>query len=163
MLRKQILSNASAPAAGSRAGAWKDIPAIATVLVTSEDAQHPIDNLFDDRRPPGGSRWIAATPGEQTIILAFDTPQLIHRLAIDIEEPDIGRTQEIAVAVSRDGGHTYRELLRQEYTFSPPATTVESEQWTLGGEGDVSHLRLMIRPNKGGGPARATVTTLAVQ
>src|SRR5437016_8847712 len=38
-----------------------------------------IDNVFDGRRGPGGSRWVAEKPGEQTLILAFDAPQMIHR------------------------------------------------------------------------------------
>ena len=57
-----------------------DIAATATVQVTSEDPAHPIDNVFDHRRGPGGSRWVAEEPGEQTLILAFDTPQSITRL-----------------------------------------------------------------------------------
>ena len=160
MLRKQVLRESHIKPCQS--GAEKDVATLATVLVTSEDPQHPIDHVFDHRRGPGGSRWIAEGPGEQTVILAFDTPQTIRRLVVEIEEPDVSRTQELQVSVSRDGGRAYRELLRQEYNFSPPGTTFEREEWVLPDEA-VSHLKLTIKPDKGGGPYRATLTSLALE
>ena len=64
MLRKQLIKEASATQ--SQEG---EIPvaAVATVLVTSETADHPIDNVFDRQKGPGGSRWVAHQPGEQTV------------------------------------------------------------------------------------------------
>jgi hypothetical protein len=138
-----------------------DIAAVATVLVTSEAAEHPVDFAFDAHRGPGGSRWVAGEPGEQTLILAFDAPQAIRRVALEVEEPEVARTQELQLAVSTDGGRTYREVLRQEYNFSPPGTPFEREDWTLDAVG-VTHLRLMIRPDKGSKPCRATITSLAL-
>jgi hypothetical protein len=158
MLRKQILRQPSVPV---RRSTEKDIAAIAAVLVSSEDPDHPIDNAFDDRRGPGGSRWIAEEPGEQTVIVAFDTPQTLRRISIEVEEPDVSRTQELAVSVSDDGGQTYRELVRQEYNFSP-GTTRELEEWSIRAD-RVSHLRLIIKPDKGGKLGRATLTTLALE
>lgn len=160
MLRKQILTRQ--PSVPVRRIAEKDIAAIAAVLVSSEDPDHPIDNAFDDQRGPGGSRWIAEQTGEQTVIVAFDTPQTLRRMCIEVEEPDISRTQELAVSVSDDGGQTYRELVRQEYNFSPPGTTHELEEWSIRAD-RVSHLRLIIKPDKGGKPSRATLTTLALE
>jgi hypothetical protein len=147
MLRKQLLqATSSAPMRTSDA---IDVAAVATVLVTSEDPGHPIDHAFDDSRGPGGSRWIAGEPGEQTVILAFDNPQAIHRVALEVEEPEVARTQELQLAVSTDGGRSYRELLRQEYNFSPPGTMFEWEDWVVNSDA-VTHLRLVIRPDKGG-------------
>jgi hypothetical protein len=159
MLRKQILT--TSPASPRRA-TEKDIAAIATVLVTSENPHHPIDNAFDDQRGPGGSRWIAAQSGPQTLILAFDVPQRIRAVHVEIEEPDVTRTQEMDVAVSVDGGQTYRELVRQEYNFSPPGTTLEREQWFVNEE-RTTHFRLRITPDKGGKDCRATLTSLALE
>jgi hypothetical protein len=159
MLRKQILTDrAAVPAA--RPGEI-DIVACATVLVTSEDPAHPIDHAFDRVRGPQSSRWVAGAPGDQTLLLAFDTPQTLHTICLEVEEQDVPRTQELSLAISRDGEQTYRELLRQEYTFSPPGTTWEREEWQVTAEG-VTHLRLVIRPDKGGTPCRATLTTLAL-
>ena len=96
------------------------------------------------------------------MILAFDAPQAIRRVALDVEEPDVARTQELQLAVSDDGGRTYRELLRQEYNFSPPGTTFEREDWAVNSVA-VTQLRLVIRPDKGGQPCRATITSLVVR
>jgi hypothetical protein len=139
-----------------------DIVATATVQVTSEDHAHPIDNVFDNRRGPGGSRWVAEEPGEQTLILAFDTPQIIHQTIVEVEEPEVSRTQELRLSVSHDGGQTYRELRRQEYNFSPPGTTFEREDWAVLAEG-VTHLQLWMKPDKGGKPCRATLTSLVLK
>ena len=160
MLRKQIIKGLPAdpvPVPGEI-----DIAAVATVLVTSESPDHPVDLAFDDRRGPGGSRWIAGETGEQELILAFDAPQTIRQVGLEIEEPEIARTQELHLSTSCDGGQTYRELLRQEYNFSPPGTTFEREQWAVTAQG-VTHLRLVIKPDKGGNPRRATVTSLVLR
>ena len=159
MLRKQII-RASAATPAPTPGEI-DIAAVATVLVTSEAPEHPVDHAFDAHRGPGGSRWVAGEPGEQTLILAFDAPQAIRRVALEVEEPEVARTQELQLAVSTDGGRTYREVLRQEYNFSPPGTTFEREDWAVNAEG-VTHLRLRIRPDKGGKPCRATITSLVL-
>jgi hypothetical protein len=157
MLRKQIVPRRS------RESLTLDgeisIPDLATVQVTSEDRDHPIDNAFDHTRGPGGSRWIADGPGEQTLILLFDTPQTIRKIGLEVEELALNRTQELSVSVSSDGGRTYRELVRQEFNFSPPGTSFERELWSTSA-GDVTHLRLEIKPDKGGRVGRATLTSL---
>ncbi len=160
MLRKHIL--AERPTAPASPREEKDIAALATVLVTSEAADHPIDNVFDTQRGPGGSRWVAAAPGEQVLILAFDAAQTIRQVSLEIEELEVSRTQELELSVSADDGQTYRELHRQEYTFSPPGTTFEREDWAVTAEG-ITHLQLRIKPDKGGKPCRATLTSLAIQ
>ncbi len=138
-----------------------DVPALATAYVTSEAAEHPIEHAFDAQGGPGGSRWIAATPGEQTLILAFDVPQRIRRVLVEIEEVEADRTQELQLATSVDGGQTYRERVRQEYVFSISGATFEREDWTLDGEA-ITHLRLRITPDKSGRPCRASLTRLAL-
>jgi hypothetical protein len=160
VLRKYILGQCrAAPAA---LAAEKDLAAIATVFVTSETAEHPIEYVFDTQRGRGGSRWVAATPGEQVLLLAFDTPQTLRRVTVEIEEAAVSRTQELEVAVSSDGGQTYHTLRRQDYTFSPPGTTFEREAWDVAAEA-VTHLRLRIIPDKGGTPCRATLTSLTLE
>jgi hypothetical protein len=159
MLRKQIIKPSPTTPVPPSDGI--DVVASATVLVTSEDAEHPVDNAFDGLSGPGSTRWVAGEPGEQSVILAFDAPQSIRRVALEVEEQEIARTQELDLAVSCDGGQTYRELLRQEYTFSPPSTTFEREDWAMAAEA-VTHLRLRIKPDKGGKPCRATITSLAI-
>ena len=159
-MRKQILGK-DHPAEMSPEPGELNIPAIATALVSSEAVEYPIENAFDTRRGPGGSRWLAAETGEQTLILAFDSPQTIQRISLEIEEQELSRTQELQLAVSQDG-QTYRELLRQEYNFSPPGTTFEREDWSVTAQ-DVTHLRLWIKPDKSGKPCQATLTSLRLQ
>ena len=160
MLRKRIIEEAATKLATVPEGI--DIAAIATVLVTSEAPEHPVDRAFDGMRGPGASRWVAGEPGEQAITLAFDTPATLRRVLLEVEEPDVARTQELQLAVSCDGGKSYRELVRQEFNFSPPGTTFEREDWAVTAEG-VTHLRLVMRPDKGGKPCRATLTSLVLR
>ena len=159
MLRKQVISTPSrdpAPLEGDIS-----IADVATVQVTSEEADHPIDHAFDRNRGPGGSRWVAGAPGEQSVTLLFDSPQTIRQIGVEVEELAVSRTQELAVSVSSDGGRTYRELVRQEFNFSPPGTSFERELWSVS-VGPVTHLRLDIKPDKGGRAALASLTSLSV-
>ena len=159
MLRKRVIpkpSQGPLPLEGEIS-----IADVATVQVTSEQTDHPIDHAFDLSRGPGGSRWIAGGPGEQSVTLVFDRPQTIRRIGIEVEELAVSRTQELSVSVSSDGGRTYRELIRQEFNFSPPGTSFERELWSVSA-GAVTHLRLEIKPVKGGLVGRATLTSLTV-
>jgi len=158
MLRKEILGPVTSEPADA---ATLDVSALARVLVTSEERDHPVELAFDGTGGPGGTRWIAAEGGDQSLILAFDRPQTIRAIRVEMEEPDVVRTQELQVAVSTDGGTSYREIVRQEYNFSP-GTTFERERWVLPEE-SLTHLRLVIRPDKGGVTGRASLTTLALE
>jgi hypothetical protein len=157
MLRKVIRNEE--PASSIAAEPAIHIPDLATIFVTSEAEDHPVEHLFDGRNGPGGTRWVAAMPGDQTLTLAFDSPQAIRKILLEVEETMVNRTQELTLAVSSDGGSSYQELLRQEYTFSPPSTTFEREEWRIPGP-DTTHIRLWIRPDKGSKPCYATVTSL---
>ena len=159
MMRKEILPRR--PVESTSLEGEIPIADVAKVQVTSETADHPIDNAFDGSRGPGGTRWVAEEPGEQLVILVFDTPQTIRRISVEVEELAVSRTQELAVSASFDGGRTYRDLVRQEYHFSPPGTTFEKEVWSVVADA-VTHLRVAIRPDKGGRVGRATLTSLAV-
>jgi hypothetical protein len=160
MLRKEILRT---PRPVSEFGASEiDIASVATVLVTSEDPQHPIDHAFDGQRGPGATRWIAGQSGTQTVIVAFDAPRAIRNILVEIYEPEIERTQEMDVSISTDGGSSYRHVLRQEYNFSPPGTSYEQEHWSVVVDG-VTQLKVTIKPDKGGKACRATLTAFAVE
>lgn len=160
MLRKHVLASVSAD--GGTVSDSLDISELATVLVTSEAPDHPVDHLFDASRGPGGTRWVAGSDGEQALVLAFDAPQSIRAVGIEAEELDAARTNVLTVSLSADGGRTYRERVRQEFTFSPPGTTFEREEWAMSAEG-VTHLRVMIQPDKGRSAHRATLTSLTVR
>jgi hypothetical protein len=146
MLQKYILQDHSIP--GASIAQEKDIAMLATVFVTSEAVDSPIDHAFDYQRGPGGSRWVAGKAGEQKIILVFDTPQTIRTICLEIEEREVSRTQELHLSVMGDGIQEYRELPRQEYHFSPPDTTFEHEEWAVTAE-NITHLQLVLKPDKG--------------
>src|SRR5436309_4817285 len=122
MLRKQLIKSAPALMPGEI-----NVVTAATVLVTSEDPEHPVDHAFDSHRGLGGTRWIAGEPGEQTLIVAFDAPEAVGRVILEVEELEVVRTQVLQLAISSDGGRTYRDVHRLEYNFSPPGTTFERE------------------------------------
>ena len=92
------------------------------------------------------------------IVLEFDRPQTISRLVYEVEEATRERTQEVRVEVSEDGARTYRQILVQEYNFSPRGATYQREEQRLDLD-RVTHLRLAIVPNKKGS-GTATLTAL---
>jgi hypothetical protein len=136
-----------------------DIASCASIAYSSEDPAHPVEHLLDGRSGPGATRWISARPDViEQIVVEFDQPQTISRLVYEVEEAVRERTQEMRVEVSEDGGRTYRQVLVQEYTFSPGGATYQREEQRLNLH-QVSHLRLTIVPNKNGS-GTATLTSL---
>ena len=157
-LRKRPLEPDAATIA--RAANEIDIAGCATIAYSSEDPAHPVENLLDGRPGPGATRWTSARPADtlEHIVVEFDQPQTISRLVYEVEEAIRERTQEIRVEVSEDGGRTYRQILVQEYTFSPGGATYQREDQRFNLP-QASRLRLTIVPNKNGS-GTATLTTL---
>ena len=136
-----------------------DLSRVATIAYSSEDPAHPVEHLVDERTGPGGSRWVAAQPDSvEQIVVEFDRPQSVARLVYEVEETQQQRTQEVHVEASTDGGQSYRQVLVQEYTFSPRGATFQREDLRLELH-DLSQLRLTIVPNKHGSGV-ATLTSL---
>jgi hypothetical protein len=63
----------------------------------------------------------------------LNQPQTISRLVYEVEEALCERTQEVRVEVSADGARTYRQILVQEYNFSPRGATYQREEQRLKG------------------------------
>jgi hypothetical protein len=135
-----------------------DIAGCATIAYSSEQPDHPVEHLLDGNSGPGATRWISARPDTiERILVEFDRPQAISRLIYEVEEAERERTQEVHVEVSQDGGRTYRQILVQEYNFSPGGATYQREEQRFNLR-QVNHLRLTIVPNKNGS-GTATLTT----
>src|SRR5207253_7738787 len=64
----------------------------------------------------------------QHIVVEFDRPQSVSRLVYEVEETMRERTQEVRVEVSEDGARSYRQILVQEYNFSPAGATYQRER-----------------------------------
>jgi len=62
---------------------------------------------------------------------------------------------------SPDGGRSFREIVRQQWNFSPHNTTREIEEYSVQ-LSDVTVLELVIVPDISGGAARASVKSLRV-
>ena len=135
---------------------WLTLDTIAQVEVTSEEMAHPIESGLS---PNSESGWEAAQPGPQTVRLLFERPQRIKRVHLEFHEYQSARTQEFVLRWSSNGGRSYREIVRQQYNFSPPDTTAEREDYSVDLDG-VTNLELTIIPEIGGGPARATLAQL---
>ena len=92
---------------------------------------------------PLGPGWRAATPGPQTITLVWPSPIDLTRVRLVFEEHSELRTQEFVLRAStREGDH---EVVRQQFTFAPPGTTRECEEYAANLEG-VTRLELTIIP-----------------
>ncbi len=136
-----------------------DIASAATLAYSSEDPQNPLECLVDGRGGPGGTRWAGATANTiECIVLEFDPAQRISRLVYEAEERERERTQQVRVEVSLDRGATYRQVLAQDYTFSPHGATFQHEDLQLDLNA-VTHLKLTVVPNKGGSGV-ASLTSL---
>jgi hypothetical protein len=100
-------------------GPWLPLDQIAVVEVTSEDRRYPIESVFHPHTGPG---WRAAGSGEQRIRIFFDDPVTIRRIHLRFVEPDFDRSQEFVIRWASADGGLERELVRQQWNFSPPAT-----------------------------------------
>ena len=89
----------------------------------------------------------------------FDEPLQLRRVHVVFQEDERERTQEFVLRWSPDGGQTYREIVRQQYNFSPPGSTREIEDYAVHLEG-VTALELKIVPDISGGSARASLAQL---
>ena len=128
---------------------------MATVEITSEDETHPIECALQLGETRG---WRAAEAGAQSIRLLFDLPQKLKRIGV-FEETETQRTQEFVLRWSPDHGRSYREIIRQQWNFSPPGTTREDEKYDVDLR-QATLLELMIVPDQGGGTSRALLASL---
>ena len=140
----------------SRAEGWLDVERAAVVEITSEEKGYPVESAFVSGEMRG---WRAAEPGPQTIRLIFDQPQKLKQISLVFEEKEIQRTQEFVLRWSSDGGNSFREIVRQQWNFSPPQTKREVEEYQVE-LSNVTLLELVIVPNMSGGVARASLKSL---
>jgi hypothetical protein len=154
-MRKRIISPARQEIPLPDA-AWLQLEQLATIELTSEDADYPIEAAL---APGATSGWRAAEAGEQTIRIIFDQPQRLRRIRLLFVETESARTQEFLLRSSVDGGNTFREIVRQQWNFSSPGATQELEDYRVELDG-VTTLELIITPDKSGGAARASLRQL---
>jgi hypothetical protein len=137
-------------------GEWLNVEELAEVEITSEDAAFPIEAALV---PGGTSGWRAAGPGKQTIRILFATPQPLRRIWLNFLETRTGRTQEYVLRWSPDGGQSFREIVRQQWNFSPDGATSQTEDHRVDLPA-VNLLELSIIPHTSGGNSLASLAKL---
>lgn len=154
-MRKRLISiaRATAPAESHE---WLELGQTALVEVTSEAEGHAIeDALLND----GSGGWRANGPGVQTIRLLFDQPQTIKIIRLVFREEECARTQEFVLRWLPNGSSIWRDIVRQQWNFSPPNTVQECEEYNselVLADG----LELTINPDISRGEARASLERL---
>jgi hypothetical protein len=151
-VRKRLIASPEGDHAAS-AAEWIDVERCARVELTSEDSAYPIESAL---RVTDERGWRALEPGPQRIRFLFDRPTCIRGIHLVFHENEIGRTQEFSLHCTSEEGAT-REILRQQYTFSPPTTTCEVEDYevTLAG---VDSIELRLIPDINGNDVHASLS-----
>lgn len=140
-MRKRLIDSEAKNAAPPAQVDWLDLATLASVEVTSEQADFPIEGVFAAHP----SEWRAESAGEQVIRLIFDETTTVHRIQLGFEELNCERTQEFTLSYAVDGGEL-REIVRQQYTFSPGGSTSEVEEYQVDLHA-VRCLELRIQPD----------------
>jgi hypothetical protein len=125
--------------------------------VTSEHPDHPIEAVF---APEPRTGWQAANSGEQTIRIVFERPTRLQRIGLEFQEASTERTQEYVLRwASKEG--PLRDIVRQQWNFSPQGSTVEVEEHRVDLQA-ATVLEMVIRPDIRGGDARASLYRLTL-
>ena len=138
---------------------WLDLDRMAVVEVTSEEKDYPVESALISGEVRG---WRAADSGTQAMRLIFDESQRLTRIALVFEETEVERTQEFVLRWSPDGGRSFREIVRQQWNFSPPNAIREVEEYPVE-LSDVTVLELIIVPDISRGSARASLKSLRLR
>jgi hypothetical protein len=155
-MRKRQISP-TPPSEPPSTSTWLDVEHKALVEVTSEENGYPIESAL--LGVEGG--WRAADAGTQTIRLIFDEPQRFRRIWLVFEDSKNVRTQEFVLRWSSDNGKSFREIVRQQWNFSPPESVREVEDYAVELSA-VTALELIIVPDNRGGAARASLASFRV-
>lgn len=139
-----------------RPDSWLDLEVLAEVELTSEHPDFPIEAALLSEKPGG---WRAAEPGEQTIRLRFHPPQRIQRIALEFSETERERRQEFVFRHCPAGSDLVREIVRQQWNFSPGGSMIQREDYRIELD-NVAAIELTILPDIEGGDAIATLERL---
>jgi hypothetical protein len=159
-MRKEIVGQRAAAGETQTAAEWLDLASIARVQLTSEDPAFPIENALSTNPTLNELGWRATSPGPQTITLLFDVPQRIRRIVVHFVERSMERSQEFLLRYS-SAKETDREIVRQQWSFSPNGSAQEAEDYAVELE-SVTKLELVIDPDRGRRNSVATLSALRI-
>ena len=120
--------------------------------VTSEEPGYPIESALEGKSPG----WRAGSSGTQIVRIFLDKPYQLKHISLVFEDVENARTQEFVLqwSSSRDG--FFREIVRQQWNFSPSGSVREIENYVVE-LSEVLVLELMIVPDKSDVDARASI------
>src|SRR5438445_376446 len=124
-MQKTILGTQQA-VAGLSGEEWFGVEAIAAIDVTSEANDAPVESIL---APDNKTGWRAGTSGVQLIRITFNEPKTIRRIQLEFKESQHERTQEFTLHCVTSTGSQRREVIRQQWTFSPQGSTQEVEDY----------------------------------
>src|SRR5215472_5177271 len=154
-MRKKLVSAIRNTDAASKHD-WLELERVARVEVSSEAEGYPVEGLLLN---DGQRGWRASEPGIQTIRLLFDHPQTIRVVRVVFKEEESARTQEFVLRWLREGTETWKDVVRQQWNFSPPQTAIECEEYKVDLP-SAGGLEIRICPDISGGDNRASVESL---
>ena len=132
---------------------WLKLEGLAKIECTSEDPSFPLESALVSGTGPG---WRAARGGKQVLRILFDSPRRLHKIRLEFSETEIARTQEFTLRWGPEPGGPFREIVRQQWNFSPQDSTSEIEDYQVDLDG-VSVLELDLKPDLTSSNARATL------
>jgi len=155
-MRKALIDISDSCSARLTPEEWLELTRIAKAEITSEDPNFPIESALGFGK---GSRWRAATIGTQLIRLIFDEPTNLRRIKLVFSEAETERTHQFTLRWACDPNDPLREIVRQQWNFSPRGSTCESEDYSVDLKA-VGVLELCLIPDLGASPAFATLDVL---
>ncbi len=159
-MRKEVVGQKTVAEKAQAAAEWLDLASIARVQLTSEDPAFPIENALSTNPTLNELGWRAIGPGVQTITILFDVPQRLRRIVVHFVERNMERSQEFLLLYS-SAQETDRDIVRQQWTFSPNGSPQEIEDYPVELE-SVAKLELVIDPDRGRRNSVATLSALRI-
>lgn len=153
-MRKKISNKKSVNPRPYSEEAWLDLEELAEIEATSEDPSFPLESAMIYGTGPG---WRAAQKGEQTIRILFDSPMRLRKIRLEFSETEIERTQEFTLRWATEANGPFKEIVRQQWNFSPRGSTSEIENYEVDLDG-VSVLELALKPDLTPANGYATLT-----
>ncbi len=157
-MRKQIIEQAF-PEEVSHTGDWINTEELARVELSSEAQGYPIEAALSLQ---AGSGWRAGSPGPQVIRLRFENPITLSGIYLLFEELAQARTQEFVLSWCPEEEPACKQIVRQQYTFSPPGTTRQVEAYQVDLRG-VKVLELKLVPDITHAVAHASLLQLRLR
>src|SRR6266852_8469721 len=122
---------------------WLDLEEIARVEVTSEDLNFPIEAALAAGE---GSGWRAAKKGTRIIRIVLDNPRTLRWIRLEFFETEIERTQEFTLRWCDEAAGSFREIVRQQWNFSPQGSTSAVEDYQVQLK-NLEVLELTLKPD----------------